>query len=66
MTKYLVVPVGTSSQDATALAVANGCVGFYTGIPPVWSELAALQGWTLPCVVTEDENGAIISWAPVA
>jgi len=66
MTKYLVVAVGTPSQDATALAVANGCVGFYSGVPPVWSQIAVEQGWTLPCVVTEDESGAVISWAPVA
>lgn len=65
MTKSLIVPVGTSSDDATALAVANGCAGFYTGIPPVLQEMATEQGWTLPCVITEDESGVVISWEPV-
>ena len=65
MKKDLIVPVGTSSADATALAIANGCSGFYTGIPPIMQAMATEQGWTLPCVVTEDENGMVVSWAPV-
>lgn len=65
MQKDLIVAVGTSSEEATALALANGCVGFYTGVPPKWAALSEEQGWTLPCVITEDENGAVVSWAPV-
>jgi len=65
MKKDLIVPVGTSPQDATALAIANGCGGFYVGIPPIMQAMAEEQGWTLPCVVTEDENGLVIGWEPV-
>lgn len=64
MKKDLIVAVGTSSEDATALAIANGCGGFYMGVPPIMQGMATEQGWTLPCVVTEDENGMVVSWAP--
>lgn len=65
MQKFLIVAAGTPSDQATALAVANGCVGFYTGIPPVLQGQADAEGWTLPCIVTEDETGTVVSWAPV-
>lgn len=65
MQNDLIVAVGTSSEQATALAIANGCVGFYTGVPPKWMDLSIAQGWTLPCVVTTDDTGAITSWSPV-
>lgn len=64
MSKHLIVVAGTPDADATALAIANGCVGYYQGIPPVWQGLAEEQGWSLPCVVTEDEAGDVTSWAP--
>lgn len=65
MQKDLIVPIGTSTETATALAVANGCTGFYLGVPPVMSAMAIEQGWTLPCVVTENEDGIVVAWAPV-
>lgn len=65
MKKDLIVPVGTSAQDATDVAVAHGCVGFYMGIPPVMSEQAATEGWILPCVVTEDDNGNVVAWEAI-
>jgi hypothetical protein len=65
MSKHLIVVAGTPDADATALAIANGCVGYYQGIPPVWQVLAQEQGWNLPCVVTEDDAGNVVSWAPV-
>lgn len=64
MTLHLIVAVGTSSEKATALAVANGCVGFYTGVPPCYAQLAEAQGWTLPCVISEDSDGNVVAWAP--
>lgn len=66
MKKDLIVVAGTPAEEATALAIANGCVGFYQGIPPIMRTLAEAQGWTLPCVVEEDEEGNVVSWAPVA
>lgn len=66
MTKFLIVVAGTSSEEATELALANGCGGFYQGIPPILQGQAEAESWTLPCVVTEDETGTVISWAPVA
>ncbi len=65
MKKDLIVAVGTSSEDATALAIANGCGGFYMGVPPIMQPMAEEQGWTLPCVVTENEDGFVVSWQPV-
>lgn len=65
MQKDLIVAVGTPEQEATALAVKNKCVGFYTGIPPKWISLSNEEGWLLPCVVTTDENGVVVSWVAV-
>lgn len=62
----LVVPSDFPPETATDLAIANGCSGFYSGIPPKWVVLSQEQGWTLPCAVTEDEEGNVTSWAPVA
>jgi len=64
MDKDLIVEAGTPADAATAMAIANGCRGFYQGIPPIMQPMAEAQGWTLPCVVTEDENGMVVSWAP--
>lgn len=62
---WLIVSEGTSFDSALSLAQANDCVGWYTGIPPVWVQLAAEQGWTLPCVVTQDaETGDVTGWTP--
>lgn len=65
MTKHLIVPAGTPDADATALAIAQGCVGYYQGIPPFCAAMAAEQGWTLPCVIDEDAEGNVVGWLPV-
>lgn len=61
---WLVFPLPVPS-DALAVTIAAGAVGFYSGIPPKWSGIAEEQGWTLPCIVTEDETGNVVSWAPL-
>lgn len=63
-TKWLVFPA-PAPADAVAITLANDAVGYYTSIPPKWATTSEEQGWTLPCSVTEDENGAVVSWAPV-
>ena len=63
--KALVVPTDFPSDTATELALANGCAGFYSGIPPKWVTLSEAQSWTLPCVVETDDYDTVISWAPV-
>jgi hypothetical protein len=35
------------------------------GIPPVYAMQADAQGWTVPCVVTEDADGSISAWRAV-
>lgn len=62
--KYLIVDLGTAPADATALAVTHGCCGFYTGLPENLTTQAAAEGWTLPCVLTDDGTGAIVAWEP--
>lgn len=64
--KALVVPADFPSDTATELALANGCAGFYSGIPPKWVALSEAQAWTLPCVVETDEYDTVLSWTPVA
>lgn len=65
MTAKWLVFSAPAPADAVATTLANDAVGYYTGVPPKWQALAEEQGWTLPCVVTEDENGNVVSWAPV-
>lgn len=65
MTKWIVFPA-PAPADAVAITAANDAVGFYTGIPPRMLALSEEQGWTLPCVIEEDEEGNVTSWAPVA
>jgi hypothetical protein len=62
---WLVVSQGTSFDSALSLAQANDCVGWYTGIPPVYQAQAAAEGWVLPCVVIMADDGTITSWMPV-
>jgi hypothetical protein len=62
----LIIPAGFPVETATALAIANGCAGYYTGIPPKWVALSEAQGWTLPCLVETDEYDTVLSWSPVA
>jgi hypothetical protein len=61
----LIIPDGFPVETATAIAIANGCAGFYTGTPPKWVALSEAQGWTLPCLVVTDEADAVLSWSPV-
>jgi pantothenate kinase type III len=63
--KILIVSVGTSTEDAVQMAIANGCCAFLSGIPTSMQAQAQAEGWTVPCVVTEDETGAIVAWTPV-
>ena len=65
MQKDLIVVEGTPEEEATALAIAQGCVGFYQGIPLSMQAMAEAQAWTLPCVVTENEDGVVTSWQPL-
>lgn len=62
---WLIVSEGTSFDSALSLAQANDCVGWYTGIPPVYQAQAAAEGWVLPCVVLMNDDGIIISWSRV-
>lgn len=63
---FLVVAVGTPPADALLLATTHQCVGYYTGIPPIYAAQAQAEGWTLPCVITQSlETGAIIAWKAV-
>lgn len=63
--KWLIVDPSTSFDDALAMSTANDCVGWYSGVPPVWQGMSADQGWTLPCTVTQDAEGDVTGWAPV-
>jgi hypothetical protein len=65
MKKDLIALVGTSTEAATVLAIQHGCVGFYMGVPPVMSGQAEAEGWVLPCVVTENEDGVVVAWEAV-
>jgi hypothetical protein len=61
--KYLVAP-GATPDEAAALAIQNGCGGYYLSVPPVWQAQADADGWTYPGVVTLDESGLVASYTP--
>jgi hypothetical protein len=64
MTQTWLVFPAPAPADAVEVTIAAGAVGFYSGVPPAWSGVAEEQGWTLPCKVTLDENGVVVSWTP--
>lgn len=65
MQDLLIVPSDWSTAESTGTAIAEGCVAYYTGIPPVLEPIAQADGWTVPCVITEDDTGAISAWRAI-
>ena len=52
--KWLVASIDSSAEENVAICQAEGCVGFYSGIPPFLAQQAAEEGWTLPHFWTEE------------
>lgn len=52
--KWLIAPLDSSFDANVAICEAEGCVGFYTGVPPFLARQAAEEGWTLPHFWTEE------------
>lgn len=46
--EWLVAPTTYTFEQCMEICVAEGCVGFFTGIPPFLQQQAADEGWTLP------------------
>ena len=65
MQDLLIIPPTWSASEATSVAVSEACVAYLVGIPPVYSAQADVEGWTVPCVVTEDADGSISAWRAV-
>ena len=65
MQDLLIAPPTWTAQEATACAITEHCVAYYTGIPPVYVPISIEQGWTVPCVITEDADGTISAWRAV-
>ncbi len=52
--KLYIIPLGASVEEATPIAIAEGCVGIFQGVPGyLLDEEAAEGGWTLPHIYTE-------------
>ena len=62
MQDLLIVPPTWTVSEATSVAVSEACVAYLVGIPPVYMAQADAEGWTVPCVVTEDADGSISAW----
>lgn len=62
MQDLLIVPPTWTASEATSVAVSEACVAYLVGIPPVYTAQADAEGWTVPCVVTEDADGSISAW----
>ncbi len=65
MQDLLIVPPTWSASEATSVAVSEACVAYLVGIPPVYTAQADAEGWTVPCVVTEDADGSISAWRAI-
>ncbi len=52
--KWLIAPVGSDLDANLAICQAEGCVGFYTGIPPFLQAQAEAEAWVLPHFWTEE------------
>ena len=65
MTQSWIVFLSPTPSDAVAITVANGAVGYYSGVPLAWSGIAESEGWVYPCKVTLDDGGNIIAWEAV-
>lgn len=65
MQNLLIVDPTMPIDAAIQLATLNDCSALLQGIPPVYMAQAETDGWMLPCVITEDDTGAIVSWKPV-
>lgn len=58
----LIAPPTWSTTECVTVATSEQCCAFLTGVPPVYEALATEQSWTLPCVVTEGDDGEITAW----
>lgn len=63
--KFLIASPTMTADEARDLAIANGCGGYYMTYPPVWQDQAGVEMWTVPCVVTLNDEGTVASWTPV-
>lgn len=61
----LIAPPTWSTSECVTVATTEHCCAFLTGVPPVYEAISTEQGWTLPCVITEDETGAVTAWRAV-
>ena len=65
MQNLLIVDPAMAIDAAIHLATLNDCSALLQGIPPVYMAQAETDGWMLPCIITEDDTGAIVAWKPV-
>lgn len=65
MQDLLIAPPSWSATECVTVATTENCCAYLTGIPPVYEALASEQGWTVPCVITEDDGGAVTSWRAI-
>lgn len=52
--KWLIASIGSSFDENVAICAAEGCVGFYEGIPPFLAQQAQQEQWVLPHFWTEE------------
>lgn len=52
--KWLIAQVGSDMQANLDICAAEGCVGFYSGVPPFLQAQALSENWVLPCFWTEE------------
>lgn len=51
--KWLVADTSSSREVNVALCTAEGCCGFFSGIPPFLAEVALNEQWVLPHIWIE-------------
>jgi hypothetical protein len=64
--KWLIVDSHISFETAREKSELHNCAGWINGVPPAMQFLASEQGWSIPCVIVQDEQeGEILSWYEV-
>lgn len=52
--KWLIAETDSDTEANLEICAAQGCCGFFRGVPPFLEQRAREEAWVLPCFWTED------------
>jgi len=60
--KILIAHPSWTEQQISESIATNGCCAYFVGVPMSLTGISQSQGWSIPCVITEDiETSDIIT-----